>query len=150
LSTTDAREAVLERFKAYLRTHHHPVTPQRLRVAEVLFGTHHHVSAEEILARLRERRRPVGKATVYRTLELLREAGLIREHDFGEGFKRYEPRPTRPHHEHLVCTRCGKVIEFVAPEIERVEREVAELHAFAPSHHKVEIYGLCSDCSEDR
>lgn len=146
MTTGDSRESALERFRTYLRAGGHPVTPQRIRVAETLFGTHHHISAEEILERLRDRRRGVGKATVYRTLELLREAGLIREHDFGDGFKRYEPRPTRPHHEHLVCIRCGKVIEFVSEEIERVERDVAALHRFRPTRHKVEIYGLCEEC----
>lgn len=146
MTTEDAREAALERFRTYLRARGHPVTPQRIRVAETLFGTHQHISAEEILDRLRAGRRAVGKATVYRTLELLREAGLIREHDFGDGFKRYEPWPTRPHHEHLVCIRCGKVIEFESGEIERVEREVAALHRFRPTHHKVEIYGVCEEC----
>lgn len=146
MSAENAREAALERFRSHLRAEGHPVTAQRMRVAEILFGTHHHVSAEEILARLRTSRRPVGKATVYRTLELLREAGLIREHDFGEGFKRYEPHPTRPRHEHLVCTRCGKVIEFVSGDVERVESEVAALHRFRPTHHRLEIYGLCEEC----
>jgi Fur family ferric uptake transcriptional regulator len=146
LSTENARESALEGFRTYLRARGHPVTPQRIRVAETLFGTHHHISAEEILERLRDRRRGVGKATVYRTLDLLREAGLIREHDFGDGCKRYEPQPTRPHHEHLVCIQCGKVIEFVSEEIERVERDVAALHRFRPTLHKVEIYGLCEDC----
>ena len=146
MTAEESRDTALERFRTYLRVQGHPVTPQRLRVAETLFGTHRHVSAEEILARLRTGRRPIGKATVYRTLELLREAGLIREHDFGEGFKRYEPRPTRPNHGHLVCTRCGKVIEFVSDVAERVEAEVAALHRFRPLHHKVEIYGLCEEC----
>ena len=149
MTTNDARAAALEDFRAWLRSRGHPVTPQRMRVAEVLFGTHHHISAEEIIERLRKgsgRRRGVGKATVYRTLDLLRDAGLIREHDFGEGFRRYEPRPTRPRHEHLVCTRCGKVIEFESEAVERVEREVAGLHRFRPTHHKVEIYGVCEEC----
>jgi Fur family ferric uptake transcriptional regulator len=146
LTARDSREAALERFRTYLRAEGHPVTPQRVRVAEILFGTHHHISAEEILDRLRASRRAVGKATVYRTLELMREAGLIREHDFGDGFKRYEPRPTRPRHEHLVCVRCGKVIEFEAEAFERIEREVASLHGFRPTHHKVEIYGVCEEC----
>lgn len=146
MTFASAPEAALERFRDHLRAHGHPVTPQRMRVAELLFSTHHHISAEEILARLRRSRRPVGKATVYRTLELLREAGLIREHDFGERFKRYEPRPTRPRHEHLVCTRCGKVIEFVSNAVERVEAEVAALHRFQPTHHRLEIYGLCEEC----
>lgn len=149
MTARNAREDALEDFRGYLRSHGHPVTPQRVQVAEVLFGTHHHISAEEILERLHagpRRRRGIGKATVYRTLELLREAGLIREHDFGEGFRRYEPRPTRPRHEHLVCTRCGKVIEFESEAVERLERDVAALHRFQPSHHKVEIYGVCEEC----
>ena len=146
MTTGDSREEALERFRTYLRAQGHPVTPQRLRVAGILFGTHHHISAEEILDRLRAGRQEVGKATVYRTLELMREAGLIREHDFGDGFKRYEPRPTRPRHEHLVCIRCGKVIEFEAEAFEQIEREVASLHRFRPTHHKVETYGVCEEC----
>lgn len=138
----------VERFREYLKESRHPVTPQRIRVAEILFGTHRHISADEILERLRAEGEPVGKATVYRTLDLLRTAGLIREHDFGEGFRRYEPLRTRPHHEHLVCTRCGKVIEFESGEIDRIEAEVAALHRFRPLHHKMEIYGLCEECHD--
>ncbi|MDX1623164.1 MAG: Fur family transcriptional regulator [Gemmatimonadota bacterium] len=139
----------VDRFREYLREYDHPVTPQRIRVAELLFGTHRHISAEQILERLRDEGSPVGKATVYRTLDLLLKAGLIREHDFGEGFRRYEPLRTRPHHEHLVCTRCGKVIEFQSEEVERIEREVSDLHRFRPSHHKMEIYGACEECREE-
>ncbi len=138
----------VDRFREYLQRYNHPVTPQRLRVAEAVFGTHRHVSADEILERLRGEGGRIGKATVYRTLDLLLRAGLIREHDFGEGFKRYEPRPTRPHHEHLVCTRCGKVIEIEAPDVERTLTEIARLHDFVPRDHKLEIYGLCEDCHE--
>jgi Fur family ferric uptake transcriptional regulator len=76
------------------------------------------------------------------------KAGLIREHDFGEGFRRYEARPTRPRHEHLVCTRCGKVIEFESDAVERLEREIAALHHFLPSRHRLEIYGLCEQCHD--
>lgn len=141
-----ATEAGLDRFRDYLRQTRHPVTEQRLRVAEVVFGTHRHVSADEILDRLRSERTPIGKATVYRTIDLLRRAGLIREHDFGEGFRRYEPRPNRPQHGHLICQGCGKVIEFESAEIERARVEIAELHGFAPSHHKIEIYGSCEAC----
>jgi Fur family ferric uptake transcriptional regulator len=146
VTAEEVREAGLDRFREYLRSCNLPVTPQRLRVAEILFGTHRHVSADEILRSLRAEKATIGKATVYRTLDLLLRSGLIREHDFGEGFRRYEPRPTRPRHEHLVCTRCGKVIEFESKEIERVETDVAALHGFRPEYHKVEIYGHCEDC----
>lgn len=138
----------VERFREYLRAYNHPVTPQRLRVAEALFGTHRHISADEIREILEGRGEPIGKATIYRTLDLLSKAGLIREHDFGEGFRRYEARPSRPHHEHLVCTRCGKVIEFESDAVDRLEREIAGLHRFRPSRHKLEIYGLCEECHD--
>ncbi len=136
----------VERFREFLNEYNHPVTPQRLRVAELLFGTHDHISVDEIVQRLRVGGDTVGKATVYRTLDLLLKAGLIREHDFGEGFRRYEPCPARPHHEHLVCVRCGKVIEFESAAFERLQADVANLHRFEPSHHKVEIYGKCEEC----
>lgn len=148
MTRRSSRGEGLEGFRKYLRAFNHPVTPQRLHVAEVLFGTHRHVSAEEILEQLEADGHTVGKATVYRTLELLLTAGLIREHDFGDGFKRYEPLPTRPRHEHLVCTACGKVIEFESRAIDRVADEIAALHRFYPTHHKVEFYGLCEDCKE--
>lgn len=144
----DGARTGMERFRSYLRERNLPATRQRLRIAEILFGTHRHVSADEILARLRREDDPVGKATVYRTLDLLLTARLIREHDFGEGFRRYEPRRIRLRHEHLVCTRCGKVIEFQSEEIERLEADVASLHQFQPTHHKVEIYGLCEECHD--
>ncbi len=146
MSAAGSRPTGAERFREYLRQHNHPVTPQRLRIAEIVFGTHRHITAEEIRARLEASGGRVGKATVYRTLDLLVRAGLIRQHDFAEGIRRYEPRRTRPRHEHLVCTRCGKVIEFVSMDVERIEREVAALHDFEPTHHRMEIYGLCEEC----
>lgn len=138
----------VERFREYLRAYNHPVTPQRLRVAEVLFGTHRHISADEIREVLEARGESIGKATIYRTLDLLSKAGLTREQDFGEGFRRYEARPARPRHEHLVCTRCGKVIEFESDAVDRLESEIAALHRFRPSRHKLEIYGLCEECHD--
>jgi Fur family ferric uptake transcriptional regulator len=138
----------VERFREYLRAYNHPVTPQRLRVAEALFDTHRHVSAEEIGAKLRAGGKSIGKATIYRTLGLLLKAGLIREHDFGDGFRRYEARPSRPRHEHLVCTQCGKVIEFESDAVDRLESEIAALHRFRPSRHRLEIYGLCEECHD--
>lgn len=146
MKSAESRESGLDRFREYLRNSHMPVTPQRIRIAGILFGTHRHVSAEEILDQLRAGGESIGKATVYRTLDLLVKAGLIREHDFGDGVRRYEPRPTRPHHEHFVCTRCGKVIEFELMEVERLVTDVARLHRFRPVHHKMEIYGLCEEC----
>ena len=134
-------------FSRYLREQGLPVTHQREAVAEVVFGADEHLSVDDIEQRLRSRGDRIGKATVYRTLDLLVRSRLVEEHDFGEGFKRYEHRLSpQPVHEHLICLECGKVIEFRSNEIAAVEARVRAEHGFAPARHRLEIYGLCGDC----
>ena len=135
-----------DRFREFLRSRNLPVTEQRLRVLDVLASTHKHVNVDEILDRLRRTGPVIGKATVYRTLDLLVESRLVQEHDFGEGFKRYEYLAGPPHHEHLICESCGKLIEFTSGEVEELERELARAHNFQPRYHRLEVYGLCEDC----
>jgi Fur family transcriptional regulator, ferric uptake regulator len=138
--------ALLDRFRRYLRDHRLPVTRQRDLVARIVFLSEDHPSVDAIIRRLRERNEAVGTATVYRTLEVLVESGLVRAHDFGEGFKRYEPVSAQAHHEHLICERCGNVVEFQNERLERMLPSIADEHAFQHSRHRVEIYGVCRDC----
>ncbi len=134
-------------FSRYLREQGLPVTHQREAVAEVVFGSDEHLSVDEIEQRLRSGGDRIGKATVYRTLDLLVRSRLVEEHDFGEGFKRYEHRLSRqPVHEHLICLECGKVIEFRCDEIAQVEARVQAEHGFRPARHRLEIYGVCGEC----
>ena len=134
-------------FSRYLREHGLPTTQQRGAVAQTVFSATGHHSVEDIERRLREEEERIGKATIYRTLDLLVKSKLVEEHDFGEGFKRYEHRLSRqPVHEHLICLECGKVTEFRSEEVERVESRVASEYGFAPARHRLEIYGLCRDC----
>ncbi len=140
--------ALVDRFRRFLRDHHQPVTRQRDLVAQIVFVSEEHLSVEEIRRRLKERGEPVGLATVYRTLEVLVESGLVRAHDFGEGFKRYEPMPAQAHHEHLICERCGRVVEFQNERLERMLPIIADEHAFQHQRHRVEIYGVCRDCRQ--
>ena len=137
---------LLDSFRRFLRERSLPVTPQREQVAEALFSSTKHLSADEVEQALRERGVHVGKATIYRTLDLLADSGMISERDFGEGFRRYERVPGHPHHEHLICLRCGKVVEFSDDRLERMKSLVAEEYGFRHSHHRLEIYGVCRDC----
>jgi Fur family ferric uptake transcriptional regulator len=137
---------LLEEFRRYLREHNLPVTTQREQVAEAVLDAAGHLSVEDIEQRLRERGLRIGKATVYRTLDILARSGMITERDFGEGFRRYERVPGHPHHEHLICTRCGKVIEFTNERLERLKAEVAEEYGFRHHHHRLDIYGVCREC----
>ena len=142
-------EQLLETFRGYLHEHSLPVTHQRLAVAEAIFFAGDHVSAEDIAGRVAKRGGPIGTATVYRTLELLVESGLVTEHDFGEGFKRYEPGSVAGQpHEHCICSSCGAVTEFSNDRLERMIALLAEEVAFRPHHHRLEIYGLCRRCQQ--
>jgi Fur family transcriptional regulator, ferric uptake regulator len=143
-------QRLLAKFRRYLEEQNLPVTQQRLAVAQALFFSAEHLSVEEIAVQVAKRGEPIGTATVYRTLELLVRGGLVREHDFGEGFKRYEPDEAgagRPH-EHCVCSACGAVTEFSNDRLERMIALLAEEAEFRPHHHRLEIYGLCRRCQQ--
>ncbi len=135
-----------EAFRTYLREHNLPITAQRLAIADVLLESGRHLSAEEVAGELDSRRLRVGTATVYRTLELLVRSGLVVERDFGEGFRRYEPARDVPHHEHLICTRCGGVREFRDERLERMTTLLAEAHGYVRQRHRLVIHGICDDC----
>jgi Fur family ferric uptake transcriptional regulator len=140
-------EALLRLFTRYLKEQGLPLTHQREAVASALFSSDAHLSAEDLEGLLRRRGDRIGKATIYRTLDLLVRSNLVVEHDFGEGFKRYEQRLTeRPANQHLVCQGCGRVQEFEMPEVPAVEARVFRELGFRVQRHRVELHGLCRDC----
>jgi Fur family ferric uptake transcriptional regulator len=138
--------ALLDRFRRYLRDHRQPITRQRDLVAQVVLLADDHLSVDAIQRRLRDQGESVGTATVYRTLEKLVESGLVRAHDFGEGFKRYEPVAAQADHEHLICDRCGRVLEFQNERLERMLPIIADEHGFQHARHRVEVHGVCREC----
>jgi len=142
-------QALVRLFGRYLKDQGLPFTHQREAVASVVFSSGEHLSADDIEGELRQGRERIGKATIYRTLDLLVKSNLVEEHDFGEGFKRYEHRLSRsPAHHHLICQACGSVEEFEIPEIPAIAARVARELGFRPQRHRVEIHGLCRTCRE--
>lgn len=149
MSNERERPAYIRLFGRYLREIGLPVTQQREVVADVVFGSEGHLSVDDIAAVLRNRGERIGKATIYRTLDLLVRSRLVAEHDFGEGFKRYEHRlSSHPVHEHLICLQCGKVVEFESFELFNIESRIRHEHGFVPVRRRLEIYGLCRECHE--
>ena len=146
LEADEAIAADQAAFRRFLREHNLPATAQRLAIADVVLGTDRHLSAEDIAAELRLMQAQAGTATIYRTLEVLVRSGLVVERDFGEGFKRYEATRGIPHHEHLLCTACGRVTEFRDERLERMTTVLAEAHDFSRQRHRLVIYGLCGPC----
>lgn len=139
-------DAVTAPFASYLREHGLPVTAQRLEIAKLMLGSERHLSADDVASELEARGSGIGLATVYRTIDLLVKSGLLVERDFGEGFRRFEPARDIPHHEHLLCTTCGRVREFRDERLERMTTLVAEAHGYARQRHRLVIYGVCGDC----
>jgi Fur family ferric uptake transcriptional regulator len=119
---------------------------QRELVAEVFFDAGGHVAVEELLRLVRAQDPRVSVATVYRTMKLLAECGLAVARQFDGGQTRYEPGAGRPHHDHLICTGCGEIVEFASPRIEALQDRVAASHGFEVENHKLELYGRCARC----
>lgn len=144
-----ANSTFMHLFRRYLRDQGLPITQQRETIAQIVFNSSAHQSVEDIESRLRAQDERIGKATIYRTLEMLVKSGLVAEHDFGEGFKRYEHLfGQAPVREHLVCTECGKVQAIDSPELQRVHQEVAQKQGFMPARYRLAIYGICRDCQD--
>lgn len=140
----------VEQFRTSLRRFLHTKglksTRQREVVAESFLAATDHVSADELYRDISTQHPGIGYATVYRTLKLLKEAGLAAERHFGEGFARFEPLEPGQHHDHLICTGCGTIVEFENPDIESLQDRVAERHGFAIDYHRLELYGRCAKC----
>ena len=137
---------LLDRFRRWLHDHRLPVTRQRNAVAAALFEAEGHHSADALQRRLKDQGHRIGTATVYRTLDILVEAGLVRGHDFGEGVRRFEASPDQGDHGHFVCARCGAVTEFTHERVDRMLGFLADEHGFLLQRHRVELHGLCRDC----
>ena len=139
--------AAQERLSAYMKANGLKLTRQRELILQTFLDAAKHISVEELLAAVRAREGGVGHATVYRTMRLLVDAGIASEHNFSDGASRYEPADAHEgHHDHLICTRCDRIIEFENHEIEALQEAVAIRHGFKLLDHKMELYGICRDC----
>jgi len=142
----DDTDELKQRWRTYIQNHQLNVTAQREAIVEQFLRTRDHVSIDELLGKVRKRQPKVGYATVYRTLKLLVDSGLAVERQFGDGQARYEV--VGDHHDHLICMKCGLILEFEDTEIERLQDKIAErLGGFTVLRHRHELYGLCPKAS---
>ena len=139
-----------EVFHAYLRQNGLKKTYQKDLILETFLLSEGHMSVEDVYSRVRRKDRKVGIVTVFRTLKSLTACGIAREIHLGDGLTRFEHSYHHPHHHHIVCTECHKAIEFVAPELERVQGEIVDKYHFQPVHHHLQVYGVCEDCRLSR
>jgi len=140
--------ARMRRFEQALRERSLKSTSQRDDIARVFFATEGHLSIDELYAAVKRVNPRVGYATVYRTLKLLKECGLAAERHFDDGQARYEPVEEAQQHDHIICERCGKIVEFSSQELERLQERIGRFLGFVIGRHRMELYGICGDCRE--
>lgn len=145
---SDARER--QKFLQFLRERGHRVTSERLALFDEIFAQHGHIDAEELLGSIKARSLKISRATVYRNLDLLVECGLARKQRLGRNRFLYEHVHPGQRHDHLVCTGCGRVVEFVSPGIAALQGEICRAHGFSPTQHTLQISGLCNACAESK
>lgn len=136
------------RFREYLRSQHLRMTRERRAILDEMLEVRGHFDADQLLMLFRRKGRPVSRATLYRTLARLVDAGIVHKIEMETGQARYEPMFGRHHHDHLVCVECGRIIEFENRDIERLQEEVCRRKKFTMTGHTHQIRGSCESCSE--
>ena len=123
-------------------------TTQRDLIMEIFLRTEEHLTIEDLHWLVHKTDPSVGHTTVYRTLKLRTQAGLAREVRFGDNKTYYEHHYNHEHHDHMICTECGKVIEFFSAEIESMQDKAADSFGFKPTHHSLRLWGICAECQK--
>jgi Fur family ferric uptake transcriptional regulator len=139
-----------ELFYSYLRQNGLKKTYQKDLILETFLNTEGHLSVEDIYGLVKKRDKRVGIVTVFRTLKSLTACGIAREITLGDGLTRFEHNFHHPHHHHIVCTECHRAIEFVCPELDRIQGDIISKYRFQPRDHRFQAFGICEDCREER
>lgn len=138
----------LKIFGDYVKRMNLKFSSQRGLILKVFLKSGKHLSADELYRRIKEEASGIGVATVYRTLKLFCDSGLARELKSEDGVSRFEPLSGHEHHDHLICVRCGKFVEVVHPEIEKLQEAISKKEGFVLTRHRLELYGLCRPCQK--
>lgn len=138
----------LEIFKEFIRSRGLRQTPERENIVLEIFRKREHFDVDELFLRLLAQGKKISKASIYRTLPLLVDCGLIREVNFIDGHWHYEQIYGQPHHCHLRCLNCGALVEFEEPLMRAVEQKLAANHGYQITQHVLEVQGYCPACQK--
>ena len=143
---TNERSNARDRFLHFLEGKNLRVTDPRRAIIDAAFSTDEHFTAEQLLEKARERDARVSRATVYRTLPLLTESGLVHEMDFGKDYKVYDPNyADHPNHNHIICDDCDKIVEFESDQLDKLEDKISHELGFEVKTQQLRITGSCEE-----
>ena len=140
---------VKQRFATHLERTKQRKTPERFAILEEIYRRTDHFDAESLYIHMKTEAYRVSRATDYNTLELLVSCDLVTRHQFGSNTARYERAYGRHQHDHIICTNCGKVLEFCDPRIQQIKDMMGNLMNFTVESHSLNLYGRCKDGCEE-
>jgi Fur family ferric uptake transcriptional regulator len=144
--SVESKEAAKSRFLEFLGEKGLRITSQRQAIVDAVFSTEEHFTAEQLLVWARTRDSSVSRATVYRTLPLLTESGLVKEMDFGKDYKFYDPNyADHPNHNHIICEDCNRIVEFESEKIDQIEDEISQKLGFTLKNQRLQITASCDE-----
>ncbi|MCX6181826.1 MAG: transcriptional repressor [Bacteroidetes bacterium] len=144
--STEIRVKVKQIFSAYLEQHSHRKTPERFAILDQIYSQKGHFEIESLYEKMKKKNYRVSRATLYNTMDLLLACNLVRKHQFGKNLAQFEKSHEFKQHDHLICTECGKVMEFCDPRLQNIKSTVGEILDFDVMHHSLNLYGVCSSC----
>jgi Fur family ferric uptake transcriptional regulator len=140
--------SILQTFQEHLGRRGLKLTHQREEILRCFMSAQRHLGVDEIYTLLKKQDPSLGRATVFRTVKLLQECALVAEVGSANGRAKFELKADRPHHDHMICVECGRIIEFQSPMMERFQDEAIRRHGFVALWHRHEIFGRCKECAK--